>query len=61
VTLKSSSTREMNDESPHHSAKAFDPVAFAEWWYENVWPEHDPQEFGSYVASAKRWDKDLDE
>lgn len=46
----------MNEEPPRYSAEVFDPVAFAEWWYEHIWPVMHPQEYGCYMAAIKRWE-----
>jgi hypothetical protein len=46
----------VNEERPNDSAEAFDPVAFAEWWFEEEWPKKRPHEFACYMASLKRWE-----
>lgn len=42
----------------------FDPYAFAEAWYQNIWPVKYPIEFSRYVGALKtlgRWDTDEDQ
>lgn len=51
--LKRSSS-EMSDEPSSNSAEVFDPVAFAEWWLEHIWPEKCPKEFHYYTEALKR-------
>lgn len=46
----------MSEELDEDSAEVFDPVAFAEWWLEHIWPEKRPHEFACYMHSLKRWE-----
>lgn len=39
----------------------FDPVAFAERWLEDEWPNKCPYEFRRYMESYERWRKKNDE
>jgi hypothetical protein len=44
----------VSDEHHINSAEAFDPVAFAEWWLEYIWPERCPKEFRRYAEALQR-------